>query len=73
MNTPLVHAALTRVHGEEGDIDNLFRRRDAQCPLGRMGDAWDTACAALFLASDEAKYITATELLVDGGPSARFA
>ncbi|MEF8756204.1 MAG: glucose 1-dehydrogenase [Accumulibacter sp.] len=73
MNTPLVHAALTRVYGAEGDIDNLIRKRDAQCPLGRMGDAWDTAYAALFLASDEAKYITATELLVDGGLSARFA
>ena len=73
MNTPLVHAALTRVYGDEGDIDNLIRMRDAQCPLGHMGDAWDTAYAALFLASDEAKYITATELLVDGGLSARFA
>jgi NAD(P)-dependent dehydrogenase (short-subunit alcohol dehydrogenase family) len=73
MNTPLVHAALTRVYGEEGDIPNLIRTRDAQCPLGHMGDAWDTAYATLFLASDEAKYITATELLVDGGLSARFA
>jgi NAD(P)-dependent dehydrogenase (short-subunit alcohol dehydrogenase family) len=60
MNTPLVHAALTRVYGEEGDIANLIRTRDAQCPLGHMGDAWDKAYAALFLASDEAKYITAT-------------
>jgi len=73
MNTPLVHAALTRVYGKEGDIDNLIRTRDAQCPLGHMGDAWDTAYATLFLASDEAKYITATELVVDGGLSARFA
>ena len=73
MNTPLVHAALTRVYGREGDIENLIRIRDAQCPLGRMGDAWDTAYAALFLASDEAKYITATELVIDGGLSARFA
>jgi len=35
--------------------------------MGRMGDAWDVAYAALFLASDEAKYITGTELVVDGG------
>jgi NAD(P)-dependent dehydrogenase (short-subunit alcohol dehydrogenase family) len=55
MNTPLVHAALTRVYGEDGDIDNLIRTRDAQCPLGHMGDAWDTAYATLFLASDEAR------------------
>jgi NAD(P)-dependent dehydrogenase (short-subunit alcohol dehydrogenase family) len=39
----------------------------SQCPMGRMGDAWDVAYAALFLASDEAKYITDTELVVDGG------
>src|SRR5215469_9847320 len=36
----------------------MVRRRDEQCPIGRMGDAWDVAYAALFLASDEAKYIT---------------
>ena len=35
--------------------------------MGRMGDAWDVAYAALFLASEEAKYITGTELVVDGG------
>jgi len=34
---------------------------------GRIGDAWDLANAALFLASDEAKHITGTELVVDGG------
>lgn len=72
MNTPLVHAALTTVYGEEGDIDTLIRVRDEQCPMGHMGDAWDTAYAALYLASDEAKYVTATELVVDGGMSARF-
>jgi NAD(P)-dependent dehydrogenase (short-subunit alcohol dehydrogenase family) len=38
--------------------------------MGRMGDAWDVANAALFLVSDEARYITATELIVDGGISA---
>ena len=72
MNTPLVHAALTRVYGEEGDIETLIRTRDAQCPMGRMGDAWDTAYAALYLASDEARYVTGTELVVDGGLSLRF-
>jgi NAD(P)-dependent dehydrogenase (short-subunit alcohol dehydrogenase family) len=38
--------------------------------MGRMGDAWDVAHAALFLASDEARYITATEIVVDGGLTA---
>ena len=35
--------------------------------MGHMGDAWDIAYAALYLASDEAKYVTATEIVVDGG------
>jgi NAD(P)-dependent dehydrogenase (short-subunit alcohol dehydrogenase family) len=35
--------------------------------VGRTGDEWDVAYAALFLASDEAKYITGTELVVDSG------
>ena len=72
MNTPLVHKALTAVYGEEGDIDTLIRTRDAQCPMGHMGDAWDTAYGALYLASDEAKYVTGVALNVDGGMSIRF-
>jgi NAD(P)-dependent dehydrogenase (short-subunit alcohol dehydrogenase family) len=50
-----------------GSAGEMVRRRDAQCPMGRMGDAWDVAYAALFLASNEAKYITGIELVVDGG------
>jgi len=38
--------------------------------MGRMGDAWDIANAVVFLASDEARYITATQLVVDGGVTA---
>ena len=44
--------------------------RDATIPMGRMGTAWDVARAALFLASDEAGYITGTTLVVDGGVTA---
>lgn len=66
MNTPMVHAPeVIAAYG--GSAEEMVRRRDAQCPMGRMGDAWDVAYAALFLASDEAKYITGTELVVDGG------
>ncbi len=73
MNTPMVHAGLTAAYGEEGDVENLVKVRDEQCPMGRMGDGWDVAYAALFLASEEAKYITGTELVVDGGITAKFA
>jgi NAD(P)-dependent dehydrogenase (short-subunit alcohol dehydrogenase family) len=38
--------------------------------MGHMGDAWDVAHAALFLAADESKYITGTEIVVDGGLTA---
>jgi NAD(P)-dependent dehydrogenase (short-subunit alcohol dehydrogenase family) len=42
-------------------------------PLGgKMGTAWDVAYAALFLASDEARFITGVMLPVDGGQSARI-
>lgn len=44
--------------------------RDAVVPLRRMGNAWDVAYACLFLASDEASYITATTIVVDGGVTA---
>lgn len=45
----------------------LRRLRDQAVPMKRMGEAWDVACAALFLASDEAKYVTGVVLPVDGG------
>ena len=44
--------------------------RDKTIPMGRMGTGWDVAYAALFLASDEAAYITGTTLVVDGGVTA---
>ena len=65
MDTPMVKAQLADAYG--GDVDEMLTRRARMCPTGRQGDAWDTAHAALFLASDEAQYITGTTVTVDGG------
>ncbi|CAM5778595.1 SDR family oxidoreductase [Castellaniella caeni] len=53
MKTPMVEAAasLAQEYGH-GDIEAMWRTRDAQVPMGHMGDARDVAYAALFLASD---------------------
>ena len=72
MNTPMVHEALAYAYAE-GDVQQMIEIRDRQCPMGKMGDAWDVAYAALFLASDESKYITGTQLVVDGGLSCSSA
>lgn len=72
MNTPMIVEPLKDSYAG-GDVEEMIRLRDAQCPTGKMGDAWDVAHAALFLASDEAKYITGTELVVDGGITCKFA
>ncbi len=68
MHTPLVERLAEKYAG--GDYDGFVSRRNNQVPIGRMGDAWDVANATLFLASDEARYVTATELIVDGGITA---
>jgi len=70
MHTPLVEARLLKQYGD-GDREKLIAERNAMVPMGRMGDAWDVAHAALFLASDEAKYVTGAQLLVDGGITAK--
>jgi NAD(P)-dependent dehydrogenase (short-subunit alcohol dehydrogenase family) len=70
MNTPLIHQ---QISGQYKDADEMVRARDAACPMGRMGTAWDVAKAALFLASDEAAYITGVSLPVDGGLTCRAA
>ena len=70
MNTPLVGHRIADQYGD-GDVKDMIAARDAMCPMGHMGDAWDVAYAALFLASDEAKYVTGTEIIVDGGLTAK--
>ncbi len=70
MNTPMIVDPLKAHYGP--DFQVMVDKRERQCPMGRMGDAWDVAYAALYLASDEAKYVTATELVVDGGITAQY-
>jgi NAD(P)-dependent dehydrogenase (short-subunit alcohol dehydrogenase family) len=70
MHTPMVEARLAGQRAG-GDVEALLKKRLARIPLGFMGDGRDTANAALFLASDEARFITGTEIVVDGGMSAR--
>ncbi|WP_310158039.1 SDR family oxidoreductase [Bosea sp. BE125] len=70
MHTPMVEARLAGQRAD-GDVEALLAARVARIPLGFMGDGRDTAHAALFLASDEARFITGTEIVVDGGMTAR--
>ena len=68
MFTPMVRRMAERYAG--GDYEGYVKKRHAQVPMGHMGKAEDVAHAALFLASDEARYVTGTELIVDGGITA---
>lgn len=70
LHTPMVEVRLAGQRAG-GDVDALLAQRVKRIPLGFMGDGRDTANAALFLASDEARFITGTELIVDGGMTAR--
>lgn len=71
MNTPMAIEGISKGLGI--DKEELIKLRNAAVPLkGGMGSAWDTAYAALFLASDEAKFITSVILPVDGGQCAKI-
>jgi NAD(P)-dependent dehydrogenase (short-subunit alcohol dehydrogenase family) len=70
MDTPMAITGIAQATGSSTEA--VREARSARVPLrGRMGTAWDTAHAALFLASDEANFITGVLLPVDGGMAAR--
>lgn len=71
MDTPRIAQTVARQF--DADLDKARAGRAAQVPMGIMGDAWDVAHACVFLASDEARYITGTELVIDGGLTAKYA
>jgi NAD(P)-dependent dehydrogenase (short-subunit alcohol dehydrogenase family) len=68
MDTPHIYS---QISGFYAGRDEMVAARNRLSPTGSMGDGWDVAHAAVFLASDEAKYINGVELLVDGGMHAR--
>ena len=71
MDTPM--AVDTRARAWNRPREEIAAERDARIPLGsRMGTAWDVAYAALYLASDEARFVTGVALPVDGGTGCRI-
>ena len=69
IDTPMLRGALA----SSGNLEENWRKTELVIPLGRIGSADDIANATLFLASDEAKYITGIALPVDGGRTAGVA
>jgi NAD(P)-dependent dehydrogenase (short-subunit alcohol dehydrogenase family) len=72
METPMVvkSAGLAAAYG---GAEELWKVRARQVPMGFGGNAWDVANAALYLASDESRYVTGLELVVDGGITLKYA
>ncbi|ARP80418.1 3-oxoacyl-ACP reductase [Bordetella genomosp. 8] len=67
IDTPHVRVLYGNANPQE--FDAIMKDRDARCPMGRQGTCWDVANAALFLASDEASYVSGALLVVDGALS----
>lgn len=66
IDTPLIYS---QISANYASVEDMVAARNRAVPMGRMGTAWDVAAAAVFLASDEAKFITGVALPVDGGQS----
>ena len=68
MDTPMAKMSAVKNHGVKlEDLDALWKERAERIPMGWMGDAFDIAKAAVFLASEDARFITGQTLVVDGG------
>ena len=72
IDTPRIRKNVAKVFDADGDMDKTSAARDQQVPLGRMGTPWEVASVATFLASDDASYVTGTEIVVDGGLTGKF-
>ena len=63
IDTPLIYR---QISGQYANVEEMVAARNAAVPVGRMGTAWDVANAAVFLASDEASYVSGLVMTVDG-------
>jgi NAD(P)-dependent dehydrogenase (short-subunit alcohol dehydrogenase family) len=66
IDSPLIYR---QIASQYDSVKQMIEARNRSVPLGHMGDAWDVANASVFLASDQAKFITGVCLPVDGGHS----
>ena len=67
IRTPLVEASFA----QRGDPEEVLRKTEALHPIGHLGEPKDIAYGILYLASDEAKFVTGAELVIDGGYTAQ--
>ena len=72
MDTPQIRYYVQSGYSSNKNEETMINKRNLMCPSGEMGNAWDVAFASLFLASDEARYITGQKLVVDGGISSQI-
>ena len=67
IRTPMTEVRQGERTDDPEEVKKVFESRARSVPLGCMGEAMDVACGVAYLASDQARYVTATEIVIDGG------